>query len=164
MNADEQIAIRQREVTELRGLVQQQAQRIAELEARLGKDSHNSSKPPSSDGYRRRGPVRPASGKPRGGQRGHEGTTLTRQALPDHVVRHRPTHCAVCQQPLNTAPTVGRQVRQVHDLPPLRLEATDHVVEHVRCVACAHLTCGQFPATVTAPVQYGPQVQAFAVF
>ena len=161
---DQRIAQLEAENAGLRTLITQLTERIAALEARLGKDSHNSSKPPSSDGYRRRGRVRPASGKRSGGQRGHEGTTLRRQAPPDHMVRHRPTHCAACQEPLNAAPTVGQQVRQVHDLPPLRLAATDHIVEQVRCARCTHITSGQFPATVTAPVQYGPQVQAFAVY
>ena len=113
MTATEEMAQIRTEIQRLQALVQQQGEQIAVRTAGLGKDSHNRSKPPTSDGYRRRGSVRPASGKPTGG---HEGTTLRRQAQAHHVVRHRPTHCTVCQQPLDAAPTVGQQVRQVHDL------------------------------------------------
>jgi transposase len=54
--------------------------------------------------------------------------------------------------------------RQVRDLPPLRLEVTEHQVEQVRCPTCRALTRGTFPAEVRAPAQYGPQVQALAVY
>src|ERR1700742_2718279 len=54
-------------------LVQSFERRIAALEARLGQDSSNSSKPPSTDPIHvKRRPPRPPSGKKRGGQRGHK--------------------------------------------------------------------------------------------
>ncbi len=74
--------------------------RVQELEARLAKDSHNSSKPPSSDGLRRQTKsLRRRSGKTTGGQLGHRGETLHLVATPDAVVEHRPAVCAQCQTP-----------------------------------------------------------------
>jgi transposase len=140
-------------------------QRIAELEGRLAKDSHNSSKPPSSDGLgRRRWSHRRPSGKAPGAQPGHPGHTLAQVAEPDQVVPHRPAVCGACQQSLET--TVGEVVecRQVQELPPLRLVVTEHRVEQVRCPACQALTRGAFPSEVRAPAQYGPGVQALAVY
>src|SRR5258706_13355071 len=79
-------------------------ERVTTLEGRLAKDSHNSSKPPSSDGLRRKTKsLRQRSGKKPGGQLGHRGETLRLVARPDEVVEHRPAHCAQCHAPLTTA-------------------------------------------------------------
>ncbi len=145
--------------------IAQQAQRIADLEARLAKDSHNSSKPPSSDGLGRRPrSLRRPSGRRTGGQAGHRGQTLPLVETPDAVVRHAPTACAQCQARLEGLAGTVVERRQVHDWPPPRLEVTEHQVEAVRCPACGALARGSFPAEVRAPVQYGPRVRAAAVY
>src|ERR1700679_4029372 len=84
---------------EIQELLASKDRRIAELEAlvaellrRLGLDSTNSSKPPSSDGLKKkpRAPcsLRGKSGKKSGGQEGHAGDTLRQVAQPDFVVPH----------------------------------------------------------------------------
>src|SRR5579859_3661793 len=74
---------------------------VQALKGRLAKDSHNSGKPPASDGLARQKrttrSLRQPSGKQRGGQPGHRGTTLALVEMPDHVVIHRPSQCAACQ-------------------------------------------------------------------
>ena len=69
--------------------------RVSELEARLGMNSGNSSKPPSSDGYAKPNPksLREPSGLKPGGQKGHGGSTLRQVSDPDTVVVHAPRHC-----------------------------------------------------------------------
>src|SRR5438552_16152566 len=70
--------------------------RIAELERRLGLNSSNSGKPPSSDGLKRPARVtstREPSGRPSGGQKGHKGETLLQVAEPDEVINHLPPSC-----------------------------------------------------------------------
>ena len=64
-------------------------QRVQELEARLARDSHNSSKPPSSEGFRKPKSLRKPGERPRGGQPGHRGSTLKRVAQPDRLTRSR---------------------------------------------------------------------------
>jgi transposase len=169
MTADERIA-------SLEALVAQQQERIAqlsayvrELEGRLAKDSHNSSKPPSSDGLARKPnktqSLRRKSGKKPGGQLGHSGQTLRLVAEPDTVVEHRPAVCAGCQAPLDgQAPVVLRERRQVQDLPPLRLQITEHQALHVQCPACHAVSVGAFPPVVPSRAQYGPRLRAFAVY
>lgn len=166
MTAEERIA-------ELETLVAQQSEQIAqlrayirELEGRQAKDSHNSSKPPASDGLRRKTrSLRQPSGKKPGGQLGHRGETLRLQATPDTVIEHRPTVCQHCQAALDAnAPVLVRERRQVQDLPPLRLVVTEHQALHLRCPQCQQVSVGAFPAEAPSRAQYGPHVRALAVY
>src|SRR5438045_71268 len=81
--------------------------RLQELEARLAQDSHNSSKPPSSDGFVRspkKRSLRKPSGKKPGGQPGHDGHALSQVENPDQVVAHLPLNCSNCQADLTNLP------------------------------------------------------------
>jgi transposase len=149
----------------LREKVQALLARVQELEGRLAKDSHNSSKPPSSDGLRRKTrSLRQRSGKKPGGQPGHRGSTLPLVATPDQVVTYHPVVCTTCQTPLAGVPVERVERRQVRDLPPIRLVVTEHRSERVRCPHCQTLTLAVFPVGVEAPAQYGPRVRALAVY
>src|SRR6266849_814754 len=139
--------------------------RVQELEAQLAKDSHNSSKPPSSDGWRRKTKsLRRRSGKATGGQLGHRGETLHQVATPDEVVEHRPAVCAQCQTPLEGEPVVLRERRQVLELPALRLRVREHQAVQVRCPQCQHVSLGTFPAEAPSRAQYGPRLRALSVY
>jgi transposase len=139
---------------------------VTVLEGRLAKDSHNSSKPPSSDGLRRKTKsLRQKSGRKPGGQLGHRGETLRLQATPDVVVEHRPTVCGGCQAPLDAdALVVFRERRQMQDLPPGRLVVTEHQAFHLRCPHCQQVNVGRFPPEAPSRAQYGPHVRALAVY
>ncbi len=164
----ERIAQLEAELAALQAYVRELQAENAELKRRLANaqtDSHNSSKPPASDGLARRPrPSRPPSGRKPGGQRGHPGHHLAQVARPDAVVVHHPAVCGHCQQSLAAVPGLVVERRQVHDLPPLRLEVTEHQVAQVRCPRCQALTRGSFPAGLRAPAQYGPRLQALAVY
>src|SRR5258707_1167830 len=140
------------ELPALRAHVDALSVQLQTLQARLAKDSHTSSKPPSSDGLGRKPSktksLRKRSGKKAGGQLGHRGETLRLVATPDAVVEHRPALCAHCQLPLHDAPVVLRERRQVHELPPVRLVVCEHQALHVRCVHCQQGGVGAFPAPV----------------
>ena len=72
--------------------------RISELERRLGLNSSNSGKPPSSDGLKKPARVsslRERSGKKPGGQKGHKGETLRQVTDPNEVVNHYPPACSM---------------------------------------------------------------------
>jgi transposase len=140
---------------------------IKELKARLAKDSHNSSKPPSSDGYKK--PPRPQNlrgktGKPSGGQKGHAGCTLERVDKPDHTITHIPDTCVSCGGSLSSAEEVSRDNHQVFDLPPLQLVSTEHIAVSCRCAHCNTVNQGQFPAGATQPTQYGPRFMGLLAY
>jgi transposase len=155
-------------VAELLPLKEQLAQanaRIKDLEDTLAKDSRTSSKPPSSDGLARlpRSSRRP-SGKRPGGQAGHPGHTLSMVEQPEEVVRHRPEVCSQCREDLSRVPGRVAERRQVLDVPEIRLVAHEHQIEAICCPTCHTRSLGSFPAAVSAPVQYGPHLQALAVY
>ncbi|HEX9412552.1 MAG TPA: IS66 family transposase [Ktedonobacterales bacterium] len=165
MTPEARIAELEAENAVLRAQVEALVERVQALEARQAKDSHNSSKPPSSDGMRRRTKsLRRRSGKKPGGQLGHGGETLRLVATPDTVVEHRPAGCTHCQTPLEGEPVLLRERRQVHELPPVRLVITEHQALHVRCPACQQVSVGNWPAETPSRAQYGPQVRALAVY
>jgi transposase len=136
--------------------------RVQELEARLAKNSRNSSKPPSSDGYNKPKPKsrREKSTRPSGGQPGHRGHTLEQVAHPGEVIAHAVNSCAQCGGWLHGCPVVAIERRQVFDLPVIRLSVTEHQAEVKVCPACQCTTRGRFPASVTQAVQYGARVQS----
>jgi transposase len=140
----------------------------AELRRRLGLDSTNSSKPPSSDGLKKKPRVlkslRTRTGKPSGGQKGHRGDTLRQVAEPDRIVEHSAERCAHCQARLLAASKVGEEKRQVFDLPEKPLIVTEHRAAIHDCPACGRRTRADFPEGVVSPAQYGERVKATAVY
>lgn len=157
--------------TRLAALEQQNAHlaaRVQQLEARLAKDSHNSSKPPSTDAFKKPTPkpcnLRQKTGKRPGGQPGHQGNTLTLVDKPDHTQVHAPSTCAGCGASLKEAPVLKNQRRQVFDLPPLKLEVTEHQTHSCVCPHCHTLNSGAFPEEVAQPAQYGPKMLGLCVY
>jgi transposase len=142
--------------------------RVAELERRLGLNSTNSGKPPSSDGLKKLPRVRSLrepSGKKPGGQKGHKGETLRQVAEPDSVVDHFPSSCTVCGAAVSPAMSVGHSARQVFDLPePRPLVVAEHRAHDCACASCGAHTRASFPDGVNAPVQYGPRIAAFVIY
>lgn len=141
--------------------------KVAELEARLNKNSRNSSKPPSSDGLAKPKPkprsLRKKTGRKPGGQPGHEGQRLRAREQPDATIVHEPESCSCCGDDLSAAPIVGEQVRQVFDLPPVRLVAVEHRARRRRC-GCGQVSAGVFPSEATAPACYGSSVAALGTY
>lgn len=164
-SVEEALAQMSAQNTDLQAQNQALLGRVRELEARLSKDSHNSGKPPSSDGLARKPKsLRPKGDKPTGGQPGHRGTTLCLSENPDNVVEHTPALCAGCGQSLDGVCSECIERRQVHDLPPLKLFVTEHRAITKTCPACRRLNRGSFPQSVSQPVQYGPGVRALCVY
>jgi uncharacterized coiled-coil protein SlyX len=165
------VAVQAAVIVELRAVNAEQARliatlqaRVAELERRLGKDSSNSSKPPSSDGLGK--PSRAeqrtderAKRRRSGKQPGPSGAHLAQVAEPDEVVEHLPDRCGGCGAELADAPVVGVEARQVFDLPPLGRRVVEHRAERRRC-PCGTRTAGRFPEHARAAACYGPRLRA----
>ena len=140
--------------------------RVSELEQKLAKNSRNSNKPPSSDGFIKPQPksLRVSSGRPPGGQPGHEGTTLQMVKEPDQVQWHPAQNRCECGCLLEDESVIGYERRQVFDLPEIQITVTEHRIEIKRCPSCAKEHKGCFPEDVKARVQYGQNLKALVVY
>lgn len=138
---------------------------VADLRARLDSNSHNSNKPPSSDGYKKQ-TVKPAlpkgKGRSQGGQKGHKGHTLQQVESPDKTVTCIPGICT-CGHEFKKEQLILAEKRQVFDLPQPKLEITEYQIFKACCPACGQEQKGVAPEGVNAPAQYGNKVKAFVV-
>ncbi|NJM40775.1 MAG: IS66 family transposase [Anaerolineae bacterium] len=141
-------------------------ERLKMLESRVSQNSQNSHRPPSSEGLRKPPPrsERKKTGRRSGGQAGHEGTRLEMAAEPDEIVDHWPRQCAGCGEILEAKHAIGYEARQIHDLPAIEIEVTEHRGMKVCCCGCGTVTRGAFPERVTQQVQYGSGIAALAVY
>ncbi len=125
------------------------------------KNSNNSSVPPSKDENRpmKNQSLRQNSGRKPGGQPGHEGRTLECSAVIDIIIDHMPGYCNCCGKDLGDVTEQLIESRQVIDIPVIKPVCIEHRVYRKTC-ACGYCMEGNFPATVTAKVQYGPHVES----
>ncbi|MBA3439904.1 MAG: IS66 family transposase [Pyrinomonadaceae bacterium] len=140
--------------------------RVKELEDRLATNSRNSSKPPSSDSFgKKTKSLRQPGSKKSGAQTGHLGSALSYVETPDRLVIHDPVRCATCGCSLGeVASSVCPERRQVFDVPPLKLEVTEHRVSRKECPQCDHQNVGTFPAAVPTGASYGEGVRSLALY
>lgn len=138
--------------------------RVKELERQLKQNSQNSSKPPSSDGFRKLPPSSRKTGGKKEAPHGHPGTTLHWIDHPDKMIR-LPLHtCPLCQSSLKGVSPTGEECRQVFDLPTLQLCVTEYRAEKKRCPHCHTTAKASFPVHVKAHTQYGESCGAMVSY
>lgn len=156
----------------IEGLLKTQAGAIKKLEARIkaledqgSKDSQNSSKPPSGDGFKKRTQsLRTQSGRKSGGQAGHPGSTLDWVEVPDEIEQQVIETCQGCGASLVEMPIVEWQCAQVHDLAPIEIRVKEHQVAVKQCECCGQRNQAVFPVGVTNRVQYGSRLRSLIVY
>lgn len=138
------------------------AERIQKLEDQLAKNSRNSGKPPSSDGFDKPAPrsLRKRRRRKSGGQKGHAGHTLEMVKKPDHIKKYKVAQCAYCQKSLKRQKVERIEKRQVFDLPKVRMEVTEHQAQVKCCSGCGKETRAEFPKEVNQVVQYGTEAKS----
>jgi transposase len=138
-------------------------ERVTQLEQQLKQDSHNSSKPPSSDGMKRTiSSTRIKSNRSSGGQQGHTGSTLAMTKTPDKIIPHTVAQCP-CGCSLEKVPLRRRHKRQVIDIPTPTIEYTEHQSQEKQCPRCGKIISAPFPEGVEKVVQYGVNIKSLAL-
>ena len=152
-------------VAELQRKLDAAYEEISDLKEKLNKNSQNSSKPPSTDGYKKPNPksLRKSSGKKQGGQKGHKGHNLKVDAVPDKTIQYMPSACLGCPQ---CEKCRGRacvaETRRVADA-SVKIEVTAHQTLEIACPYHDAYLRGQFPEDIKASIQYGENLQALVV-
>lgn len=138
------------------------AERIQKLEDQIAKNSRNSGKPPSSDGFAKPAPhsLRKRSRRKSGGQKGHDGHKLEMVQKPDHIKKYKVVQCAHCQNSLKRQQVERIEKRQVFELPKVRMEVTEHQAQVKRCSECGKETRAEFPKEVKQAAQYGTEAKS----
>jgi transposase len=148
-------------VGEMEASIGQMQQRMSQLEEQVGKNSRNSSKPPSSDPPNvKQAPPKEASGRKQGGQPGHEGQgrgLKPPEAVKDFIVS-KPISCQQCGS-LLLGEDPQPQRHQVWELPPIEPEIIEYQVHTLPCLHCGHQSSGDWPLGMP-PGSFGPRVQA----
>ena len=166
LNKDDLLKLEKEEaIVLLLGIIEQMAAEISKLKAQLNLNSKNSSKPPSSDGYKKPKPksLRGSSGKKAGGQKGHEGNGLKLFNEPNNVVVHEPSECTQCPiQADCKAAKIVKETRYELDI-NIEIVTTAHQTIAVHCPQSAATLSGRFPGHIKGTMQYGVNIEALAV-
>src|SRR5690349_13002378 len=156
--------IQQEQLAQLQQANSALQQRVADLEARLGQHSQNSSKPPSSDPPS--APPRPARvprGRKPGGQAGHPHHDRP-EPEPEQITttcHHYPSACPTCADDLTAQrhDACAIQIQYVWELPLVQPLVAAHQYHTVCCQGCGALVTAERPADVP-PGAFGPRTAA----
>ena len=142
---DAALAAREREIQQLRAEVEQLTKLVAKLQEKLGQNSRNSSKPPSSDSPGDKPKRNRGDGKKkrkRGARKGHKGHHRVRLPEPqvDEIVDHFPPQCENCWEPLPETPDPNASWHQTTEIPPIKPHTKEDRWHEVECPCCQHRT------------------------
>ncbi len=145
-------------IAEQHETIQRLENRISELEEQLHKNSRNSSKPPSSDGYEKPSPKsqRKKSGKKAGGQAGHKGYHMALEH-PERIERVYPAHCKHCPHKENCA-----HLRVNHSCYTVDVIVKKETVKYqmLECSCNGVHEIAAHPAGISGTVTYGNRLKA----
>lgn len=155
-------------VDELRHVIDELKETIRELQAKLKRNSQNSSQPPSKDGPDKPRPrsQRKSTGRRPGGQKGHAGAHMEVPHEPDEVIRHLPGKCLSCPrlaECMAAGDVFACGARRYKVDVVVGTKVTEHQsLEAVSCPLGETVPAAVFPEDVAAHVQYGDSVSVLA--
>jgi transposase len=142
-------------------------EKIVHLEHRLGLNSNNSSKPPSSDGLGKKNtiPKSQIGKKAKARKKRSKPTRLKQVSSPDLIISYEPGSCNKCGEDLSATTSDKHEKRQVFDLPEeQKLIVSEHRLCRKICPCCSNKNYGQAPSYVTGHTQYGPNLGGLCIY
>lgn len=161
----QQISIQTETISALTETIKTLSEENAQLKERLNKNSKNSSKPPSSDGFNKPNPksLRKPSGKKQGAQEGHEGKGFSITQSPDEIIQHIPSKCIGC---INAGKCTSCGITDTRYEVDIRID-TKVTAHQVLSFACQNengrILTGDFPTNISGTIQYGDNIEALAI-
>jgi len=158
-------------ITELKAIIKEKDAELVKLREQVNKDSSNSSKPPSTDFYKKPNPKpstlnsrsdKGTTKKTNGGQKGHPGKTMGLKAEPDAIERCLPKDCNSCPL-LGKCETTVVSSRNVVDL---SIQALQTQFDQMQCTCPMQggaIIRGEYPAGVNSHFQYGDTLKSLVV-
>lgn len=165
MEQSRQISNQTETISALTETIKLLSEENARLREQINKNSNNSSKPPSSDGFNKPNPksLRKPSGKKQGAQKGHEGKGLSITQSPDETIRHIPSKCTGCSNAGKCTSCGITETRYEVDI-RIDTKVTAHQVLSFKCQKeSGKVLTGSFPANITGTIQYGDNLEALAI-
>ena len=151
------------ELQELKGIIKEQASEIALLKEEntalreiINKNSGNSSKPPSSDGFKKIFNSRVKSGKKPGGQVGHKGTQPKYYANPTKIINLKRKTCDCGGKVSYTGATYKR--KQLADI-EIKTNITEYREYTGVCECCGRSVMNRSP--LKDSINYGNKLKSF---
>ena len=156
-------------ISGLKQIISDLQETIKDLQRQLNMDSHNSSKPPSSDGYKKANKnrsLREKTGRKTGGQKGHKGVNMKLPHEPDEVKVHIPEKCKTCPY-LCSCSENGKVFKCTEKRYVVEAVINTKVIEHqtVKAIDCPcgeSKLKGEFPENVRGYIQYGDSFTAIS--
>jgi transposase len=153
-----QVAELTKENAALKEIIIIQNDQITKLKSRLNKDSNNSNKPPSTDGFKK--PIqnnREKTGKKVGGQLGHKGYGLIQFANPTNIIEKKVLVCDDCNGDVqNSVDYIAKQLVDIE----IKLNVWEERVYTGTCIKCGKKHTGTFSKEYINPVQYGNNIKS----
>lgn len=157
----ETVALKDKEIVELKNEVATLRDQRDTYKAMLSKDSTNSSKPPSTDGFQKAkaSSLHEKSGKKHGGQKGHPGHTIHLFHNPTEIRDKKPQTVCSCGGTIKCGKNyIPKQIADIRVV----VEVTEERVYSGQCECCGKVYQGEFSTGFVNPVQYGSNVKTFA--
>jgi len=162
---EEKLSNKENKIEKLELVIKTQNEKIKKQAESLNKNSRNSSKPPSTDGYKKPSPksLRKKSGKSVGGQNGHEGNGLKLMQTPDQRIKHIPIQCEGCEKLGKCKACTISKTRYDIDI-KVETIVTAHEVLSFNCPNKNNkVITGNFPSNINSTMQYGDNLKALAI-